>query len=567
MDASPPQWRILVVDDVAANRTLLKRYLLGKGYWVDEADSGQAALDLNARTAYDLILMDIMMEGMNGKEATRQIRQSRNDRHLHLPIIYVTALNSQQAFVEALAAGGDDFISKPISFPVLEAKINAHLRIRSLYQQLEQTNADLDRFNHYLRHERRLVQHLLKDAYRRNYKPGCCVRDHIAPVSGFNGDLLLSDLGPGGLFYLMLGDFTGHGLVAAVGTFPVKQSFFQLSEAGASLSDMAREINNHLREFLPPDIFCAAILLQLDLHRGRLSLWSGAMPDAYLFSPAGDLLRQLPSRHMPLGVLEEDEFDATMEVLEIPLDAHLYLHTDGLTEMTNAAGEEFGPQRLQRLLSQPQAGRFEQVIEAFSGYRQGLEQEDDIILVELDLAPVCDILKAPDRPQERPPQAPLMPFRLELELGAEDIRRLDPSGLCSAMLAQQPGLRPHQDMIHSLLAALYSNALEHSLLGLDAVDRNDPQAMLGYYQQRQERLQGLEQARIQLSLALSRDAQGWLLEIGLQDNGRGFAAEASPHQPVQEACGTGGLALLQRFCERLEYADHGRQARLFYRLA
>jgi CheY-like chemotaxis protein len=569
MDSHLQDRSILVVDDIAANRLLLKRFLSSKGFRVEEAESGQKALDLCRENPYDLILMDIMMDGMNGKEATRLIKQGNENEHL--PIIYVTALNSHEAYVEAMAAGGDDFISKPISFAVLEAKINVHLRIRSLYQQLERKNLDLGRFNQYLKHERNVVQHLLRDAYQRNIKPPCCVRDHIKPLSGFNGDILLGDQGPGGLYYLMLGDFTGHGLVAAIGTFPVKQTFFQLTQAGAPLVDLAREINNHLHAFLPPDIFCAAILLQLDIYSGRLMLWSGAMPDAYLISRDGQLLRQLPANHMPLGVLDDTEFDPALAILEIPLDAHLYLHTDGLTEMTNGAGEEFGEQRLQQVLTTPASGRFERVLEATQAFRQGLEQEDDIALVELDLSRVRELLEQAAQPQLRPQaqaQAePLVPFRLELELGPDDIRRTDPVSLCSNLLAQQPGLRAHKDILHTLFAELFNNALEHSLLGLGSVDKSDTHAFVDYYQRRQRLLEGLEQARIGIGFTLLADQQGQLLEMRLEDSGRGFDAERQRRLSRSQGQVGRGLALLEQCSERLEYSADGRQVRLLYRLA
>ncbi|MBF0256234.1 MAG: fused response regulator/phosphatase, partial [Gammaproteobacteria bacterium] len=308
--------RILVVDDVAANRILLRRFLQGKGFEVVEAESGAVALSLCQQQIFDLVLMDIMMENMDGRTATGQIKRLNQRQQVHLPVIYVTALNSQEAYVEAMAAGGDDFISKPISFPVLEAKISAHLRIRSLYQQLERKNTDLNRLNQYLNQERNVVQHLLEDAYQRNYLPDCGLRKHIAPVGGFNGDLLLADLGPGGLYNLMLGDFTGHGLVAAIGTFPAKQAFFRLSQIGVPLVDMAREINLQLRDFLPPDIFCAAVLLQMDIYSGLMTIWSGAIPDIYLIDHQGQLLLQISARNMPLGVLADEEFEPGVEVLE-----------------------------------------------------------------------------------------------------------------------------------------------------------------------------------------------------------------------------------------------------------
>ncbi|MBF0257197.1 MAG: SpoIIE family protein phosphatase [Gammaproteobacteria bacterium] len=292
------------------------------------------------------------------------------------------------------------------------------------------------------------------------------------------------------------------------------------------------------------------------------------MPDIYLIDHQGQLLRQISARNMPLGVLADEEFEPGVEVLEIPIDAHLYLHTDGLTEMNHPKLGEFGEERLLQLLQRPLAGRFEAVVEAIGAYRPDLPQEDDIALVALDLQRPAEILDqhggelAQEQRHER-----IIPFQIQLELEAEDMRRLDPISLCSGILAQQPGLRPHKDMIHTLFAELYNNALEHSVLGLGSVDKSETQAFIDYYQQRQHKLQTLEQAHISLSFRLIREAEGELLEIQLQDSGRGFDAAQALERSRSEGLASRGLALLSQFSERLEYSNDGRQARLLYRLS
>jgi DNA-binding response OmpR family regulator len=271
---------ILVVDDKPTNRKLLNRLLTAKGYAVTEADSGSRALELFRAGDYDLVLMDILMPGMNGHEATTQIKTFSGESHT--PVIFVTALSSDEAYTQSLEAGGDDFLSKPINAAILEAKIKAHLRIKELSRRLEAQNQVLREHNQYLTRERELVKHLFEEVLQRNFKHPDCIRQHISPMSAFNGDLLLVERGPGGRLYLLLGDFTGHGLAAAMGTFPVTQVFFDMAQAGAPVGDVVRELNRQLKAFLPSNMFFCATLVQVNMLSGELLVWSGGQPDAYI---------------------------------------------------------------------------------------------------------------------------------------------------------------------------------------------------------------------------------------------------------------------------------------------
>jgi PleD family two-component response regulator len=156
--------RILVVDDKEVNRNLLRQMLGRKGYEVLEAADGSDAIDIVDDYDVDIVLMDIMMPGMNGYEAADRIKALSKDNHL--PIIYVTALRAEESLSTALAAGGDDFISKPINFAVLESKIKAHARIRELNQQLKEKNDQLLQHNARLAREQELITYFFDNALK-----------------------------------------------------------------------------------------------------------------------------------------------------------------------------------------------------------------------------------------------------------------------------------------------------------------------------------------------------------------------------------------------------------------
>ncbi len=115
--------RILVVDDDPQIRRVMRTTLAASGYEVNDAPSGEQALEEIRAEKYDLVLLDVNMPGMGGMEACREIR-----RNSEAAIIMLTIRNTERDKVEALDAGADDYVTKPFSTPELLARIRAALR-------------------------------------------------------------------------------------------------------------------------------------------------------------------------------------------------------------------------------------------------------------------------------------------------------------------------------------------------------------------------------------------------------------------------------------------------------
>jgi diguanylate cyclase (GGDEF)-like protein len=146
--------RILVVDDVADNRAVLARRLQRRGYEVVEAANGAEALDFIARADSDLVLLDIWMPDIDGLEVLRRVRKTRSQ--VDLPIIMCTANNSSSDVVEALEAGANDYVSKPVDFPVVLARVNAQVARKRADEKLAAANLALSSVN--LDLERRVAE-------------------------------------------------------------------------------------------------------------------------------------------------------------------------------------------------------------------------------------------------------------------------------------------------------------------------------------------------------------------------------------------------------------------------
>ena len=124
--ASAPQgmsYDILIVDDHEVNLLLATRLVQRYGYTATAASSGEAAVELTARHAFRLVLMDYQMPGIDGIETTRQIRARESAGGRRVPIVGVSASASDTVRRDCLAAGMDDYLEKPFDFDALEAAL------------------------------------------------------------------------------------------------------------------------------------------------------------------------------------------------------------------------------------------------------------------------------------------------------------------------------------------------------------------------------------------------------------------------------------------------------------
>ena len=119
------KYTILVVDDEEDIRQIVGYNLLRNGYDAKEAQSGESVLEMDLSNI-DLILLDIMMEGISGIDLAKKLKQ--NPKTKNIPIIFLTAKNTESDIVGGLSIGGDDYIAKPFSIKEVLARVEAVLR-------------------------------------------------------------------------------------------------------------------------------------------------------------------------------------------------------------------------------------------------------------------------------------------------------------------------------------------------------------------------------------------------------------------------------------------------------
>ncbi len=126
---------ILIVDDVPANVRVLADVLRAEGYRTRSAVTGEAALLAAEKQPPDLILLDVMMPGLDGYEVCRRLKVS--PALAGVPVIFLSALSETESKVEAFAAGGVDYVTKPFHLDEVRARVSTHLRLHQLRRQVE----------------------------------------------------------------------------------------------------------------------------------------------------------------------------------------------------------------------------------------------------------------------------------------------------------------------------------------------------------------------------------------------------------------------------------------------
>jgi len=549
---------ILIAEDSAADRLLLSTIVRRQGHEVLTAANGAEALEVFRRQAPHLVLMDAMMPVMDGFEAARRIKALAGETLV--PIIFLTSLTESEALARCLEAGGDDFLAKPYNQVILAAKIKAMDRLRRLQATVLQQRDLIARHHDYLLNEQRVA----KAVFDKVAHSGCLSAPNIrylqSPYALFNGDLLLAAYTPAGDMHVLLGDFTGHGLPAAVGAMPLAEVFYGMTAKGYGLAETLREMNAKLKRILPVDMFCCATMLCLSFQRRTVEVWNGGMPDGYLHRIATGERLPLAARHLPLGVLSPQAFDDRTEVQAMAVGDRVFLLSDGVIDTTDAEDRLFGVERLQQLFAANREpdNLFAEIEQALCEFRG--EPRDDVSMVEISLLEAAHVVPSAPVYSDSGQSSPL-DWSVSFEFRGATLKRFNPLPYLLQLLQEVHGLRTQGGAIYSVLAELYSNALEHGVLGLDSSLKRDAAGFARYYEQRNARLETLQDGYVRVHLQVKPQGAGGCLVIRVEDSGKGFDVARVMERPLEGVRLSGrGVGLVRQLGHNARWSDEGRSA-------
>lgn len=360
---------VLIVDDDPGTQMFLEALLSQEGYQVILAANGQEALDRFDKNDCDLVLMDIQMPVLDGYQTTQRIK-ARLRHGWFVPVVFLTSVQTDRELARCLECGGDDFINKPPSPVLLKVRIHAWLQRAELANRLAADRLDVENV-------------ILKMRQDDQFDPRG-LRILMTPMEKTSGDIVLSACRSDGVQYLMVGDFTGHGLPAAICGPLVADIFYGLTLQDRPLQQIIFQINETIFRRLPVNMFLVAAFLEMDRKNGEVSIWNAAFP-AVTVVRDGRNAGRFPSSLPPLGISRRLIDGPCMRYAPVKGD-RISLFSDGVVETRSASGEFFGEERLVHFLEELQSPKekLERLLEVLEEFRAGAEQTDDITIVEVE---------------------------------------------------------------------------------------------------------------------------------------------------------------------------------------
>ena len=546
--------KALIVDDEKTNRLILKSLLVKQGYQTIEAVNGQEAIDLFHRENPSIIFMDVMMPILDGYEATRQIKAASGNQFV--PVIFLTAMSDEEALAQCIEAGGDDFLVKPYDKLILQSKIRSMQRIAALNREVQGMYSMIHR-------EQEIAESVFVNAIQSSNIENRYIRQVVRPAGIFSGDMVLSAYSPARDLYFLAGDFTGHGLLAALGAMPVSEVFRAMTTKGFSPEEILTGINKKLKSMLPVGMFFGAQLVVVNHDLEHVRVFNAGMPDVIIVDgETHQIKHRLKSTGLPLGVDASVDTKEMLQYAPISYNDKILMHSDGLTEARNSKDQEFGGERLfESIARAPKDQIFDQVFNDLDQFCGSITtQADDVTLVEI--ACVHDVLPEIEVHDYIKPSTHMIgergEWKLSMRFNGSRLRETNPVPILVSHLMEMEELEAERQSLFTVMTELYVNALDHGVLGLDSKLKADPDGFETYFQTRESRLASLDSGYVIFNLSIEQESTRRSILLRIEDSGRGFDYKNQDYRQMRETDLSGrGIMLIRDLCESLEYHGKG----------
>lgn len=557
--------KILVADDNPSDRMLLETMLSQLGHVVETAVDGQDAVEKFNPSTIQLVCLDIKMPRKDGWEAALEIQQLAKEKLI--PIVFLSGVSDPAVLKKCLGVGATDFISKPYNPTLVSAKLNAIARLLVMQNTLSEQRDELSFLNQQMVHD----QEVAKMVYERITHSNCLSDPALRTLHHgshiFNGDVILAAYKPNGGMHLLLGDFTGHGLSAAIGALPLADIFFDWTEKGFLMRQILPEINKRLHNVLPPNMFCAAAFIDVNAHNQTISVWNAGLPDLLYFSADSTQPRKIASDTLPLGILNEYEFEANIEMLSYESGDSLLAFTDGVYEARSVDNKIHYNSALDPLYAGEVSGSPFAWLENML-HKEGILENphDDISVLAIDLAKALDNSpKAKEADLANGVQEPAN-FAFCYELNADSLKNTDPLPYLLQILTTVPELSKRSGEVFMILSEMYSNALEHGILQLDSSLKKTVEGFAEYYSTRDAKLKQLSSGRVSIEISVNADRHGGCLSLMMSDSGDGYdVAQLNFNNFDHDMPFNRGLSLINQLCHKVDITKNGSQIAVEYR--
>ncbi len=540
--------KILLIGEVCSDEKGIRKVLSEAGYRCRyTADIHIAARLVQSEKIVDILLVSSGIVGDSALEAVREMAEG------YLPVIVLVEDPDEVETSVCKKLGVDGFLRCPVNPKLLELTVDSALRLRRLYRYQMSQRKQLLGYRQHIDLEREVAAKIYSNVLQNQFLETGVVNAVISPTSLFKGDLLLVERTPDDHLYVLLGDFTGHGLSASVAAVPVAEVFYGMAGKGFALVDIVREINAKLYKMLPVDRFMAATALALYPDSKTLSLITCGLPEHLLVDVLTGGARKIKSKNIPLGI------DRSLHLVEqnfsVSNHHRLYLLTDEVFEVANEEGEAFGYQRVvDALLKQVPCG-FEVLQAELAVHSKN--RNNDTTFAEL----ICDVESVPWKSGEAvrlTNHVQAFNWRTAMEFNIDALRLINPVPVVVNALMEIQGLHQHRQAIFLIIGELFANALDHGVLGLDSAIKMTPEGFMRFYELKEQRIQSLQRGKIRLSFVHRPTEKGGRLTIKVVDSGEGFNWHQRLMVLEENLAFSGrGLKLLESLCSQLTFHGKG----------
>lgn len=347
---------ILVVEDNIVNRMTIVKSLQQSGFTgVVTASDGREAMERLVTLEPDLVITDLMMPGVDGFALCRHIRS--HAAYHSVPILALTAIEDVKERLSVFDAGASDVVHKPITEDELISRCRLHLEKYFILQDLRkfQARVEVDLSN--ARAMQNMLMPDMADIADAEFDYGLSISSLFSPSHTIGGDFWgIHPLDDKQRLAVCIGDFTGHGVTAAINVFRLHTLFQKLKPQVLSRpAQCLEQLNAQLYSMLPVQLFATMFYGVLDLRRNLLTYCiAGAPPPVRL--PAANGYELLPGHGLPLAAVANPVFHEYRTPF-LPGDA-LLLYSDALIETPRKENEYLDINHLGALLADiPQAAR------------------------------------------------------------------------------------------------------------------------------------------------------------------------------------------------------------------
>lgn len=294
------------------------------------------------------------------------------------PIVIITDKGDSENIEKYYKIGISDYFIKPLKINLFWPKIKKILDDDVQTSKFKEESKLLGELMHQHKVEESIAYYVYNHMIGEENKPDF-LSSYTLSADNFSGDIQLHSLSPSGSHYILLADATGHGLAAAISVFPLASIFKSMISKGHSAEMVLEELNSKLGDYIPPDRFISAVLIEIDLYTQKLKVWNGGMPTALIYTDNMEKIGEATSENMALGILADKDFNANLIEMNLPKNGFLFMYSDGLTEQCNKEGEEFGEERVFNRINHSNAGVLvEEVMEESNAFRGNEPVNDDI---------------------------------------------------------------------------------------------------------------------------------------------------------------------------------------------